>query len=470
MRSSLRPADDPGGRSLEALHAPGRRASPTLASGRVTPGGGVRARGLPVARCRYSCRSSPWAARRRAGTLARAEDLRLARRASGQQARFRMRHAMTSTTRKSLACLALFLTLGCGQPGPIEPVRPQDEASLGPLLQKTVAEYLARVEEQPASAATHGRLGLLYEANLLTSEAARSYANALTLDPDDPAWNFRLGIVKVALGDLEEGAARLLAAVDAMPESAAAQQRVGYLHLDQGDLELAVVSFRQAVNLAAENVAPLAEASLGEALVAIDRPAEAIEPLEHALQAAPTLKPALYAYGLAQRALGRIDQAEIALEAGLGAQRIMITHPSGVDLQRLGMGYDLLRPVERLPAPARAARRRAAPWPHRRRVRQGPRAAHGHRELHHRPASRARGRRGRPHVRGGDPPRPGPGGHRHRGGLQVAGDDRRGPELARLRRPDVRDLPLRGPGALPAPRGARDGPRGALRDHRPGRV
>ena len=183
---------------------------------------------------------------------------------------------MTSTTRKSLACLALFLTLGCGQPGPIEPVRPQDEASLGPLLQKTVAEYLARVEEQPASAATHGRLGLLYEANLLTSEAARSYANALTLDPDDPAWNFRLGIVKVALGDLEEGAARLLAAVDAMPESAAAQQRVGYLHLDQGDLELAVVSFRQAVNLAAENVAPLAEASLGEALVAIDRPSELV--------------------------------------------------------------------------------------------------------------------------------------------------------------------------------------------------
>lgn len=246
---------------------------------------------------------------------------------------------MTSTSRKSLACLALFLTLGCGQPGPIEPVRPQDEASLGPLLQKTVAEYLARVEEQPASAATHGRLGLLYEANLLTSEAARSYANALTLDPDDPAWNFRLGIVKVALGDLEEGAARLLAAVDEMPESAAAHQRVGYLHLDQGDLELAVVSFRQAVNLAAENVAPLAEASLGEALVAVDRPAEAIEPLEHALQAAPTLKPALYAYGLAQRALGRIEQAEIALEAGLGAQRLMITHASGVDLQRLGMGY-----------------------------------------------------------------------------------------------------------------------------------
>ncbi len=246
---------------------------------------------------------------------------------------------MTSTSRKSLACLALFLTLGCGQPGPIEPVRPQDEASLGPLLQKTVAEYLARVEEQPASAATHGRLGLLYEANLLTSEAARSYANALTLDPDDPAWNFRLGIVKVALGDLEEGAARLLAAVDEMPESAAAHQRVGYLHLDQGDLELAVVSFRQAVNLAAENVAPLAEASLGEALVAVDRPAEAIEPLEHAIQAAPTLKPALYAYGLAQRALGRIDQAEIALEAGLGAERILIPHASGADLQKLGMGY-----------------------------------------------------------------------------------------------------------------------------------
>lgn len=246
---------------------------------------------------------------------------------------------MISTTLRRLPSLALFLTLSCGQPGPIDPVRPQDEASLGPLLKETVDEYLIRVEEQPASAATHGRLGLVYEANQLTSEAARSYANALALDPDDPVWNFRLGIAKVALGDLEEGSARLLTAADEMPSNAAVHHRIGYLYMDQGDVERAVASFRKAVALAPDSAAPLAEASLGEALVAADRPAEAIEPLEHAIQTAPTLKPALYAYGLAMRALGRIDQAEIALEAGLGSKRIMIPHASGADLQKLGMSY-----------------------------------------------------------------------------------------------------------------------------------
>jgi tetratricopeptide (TPR) repeat protein len=246
---------------------------------------------------------------------------------------------MISTSRKRLPCLALFLTLSCGQPGPIDPVQPQDEASLGPLLKVTVDEYLTRVEAQPASAATHGRLGLLYEANHLTSEAARSYANALALDPDDPTWNFRLAIAKITMGDFEEGSARLLTALDEMPRSAAAHHRAGYLYMDQGEMERALTSFRSAVALAPDGAAPLAEASLGEALVAVDRPAEAIEPLENALKAAPNLKPALYAYGLALRALGRIDQAEIALEAGLGAERIMIPHASGVGLQELGMGY-----------------------------------------------------------------------------------------------------------------------------------
>ncbi len=246
---------------------------------------------------------------------------------------------MISTTRKSLPCLALFLAASCGQPGPIDPVRPQDESSLGPLIKETISQYVAQVEARPASAASHGRLALLYEANDLTNEAALSYANALTLDPDDPVWNFRLGIARVEMGEIEEGSKRLLTATRELPQSAAAHHRLGYVYMDQGDVEQALSSFRTAATLAPAAAAPLAEASVGEALVSLDRAAEALEPLEHALEVIPTLKPALYAYGLTLQALGRVDEAEVALQAGLGATRTMIPHASGASLQELGKGY-----------------------------------------------------------------------------------------------------------------------------------
>lgn len=231
------------------------------------------------------------------------------------------------------------LAASCGQPGPIDPVRPQGEVSLGPLLADTIDRYVAQVEAQPDSAAMHGRLALLYEANELTTEAAMSYENALALDPDEPVWNFRLGIAKVGLGELDEGTSRLLAACDEMGDSAAVFHRVGYLYLDAGDLEQALSSFRIAVALASATRAPLAEASLGETLVALDRSEEAIEPLEHALEVIPNLKPALYAYGLALRDLGRIDEAEEALTEGLGAGRALIPHESGSEITSLQLAY-----------------------------------------------------------------------------------------------------------------------------------
>lgn len=231
------------------------------------------------------------------------------------------------------------LAVSCGQPGPIDPVRPPAEVSLGPLLQDTIDRYVAQVEAQPDSAAMHGRLALLYEANELTTEAAMCYANALALDPDEPVWNYRLGIAKVNLGELDEGTSRLLVACDEMGDSAAVFHRAGYLYLDAGDLEQALATFRIAVALASDTRAPLAEASVGETLVALDRSEEAIEPLEHALEVIPNLKPALYAYGLALRSLGRIDEAEKALNEGLGAGRALIPHESGSELTSLKLAY-----------------------------------------------------------------------------------------------------------------------------------
>ncbi|RMH21726.1 MAG: hypothetical protein D6696_05140, partial [Acidobacteria bacterium] len=86
-----------------------------------------------------------------------------------------------------LPALAAAVLAACSAPPP-GPVLPADAASLDPEVAALVERQAAAVREEPASAAGHGTLGLIYEANDLWQLARESYARALALDPGDRRW------------------------------------------------------------------------------------------------------------------------------------------------------------------------------------------------------------------------------------------------------------------------------------------
>ena len=247
----------------------------------------------------------------------------------------------------SLLLLAATLLAGCGGPDPIDPVRPQDGAEMAPLIEALVVETVARVQAAPGSGELHGRLGLVYEANGLHREAAASYANAMSLEPSNPRWALRRGVTLQSLSETAAGEALILEAERRMPESAAVHHRVGYLRLDAGQPEAALASFQVAAALGWSEAQPYIATSIGEALLAMDQPEEALPPLETAIEGAPNHRAAHYAYGMALRQLGRMEEAARELALGLEGKRVIIPDRTDSEMAELRRGFaDLLKRAE----------------------------------------------------------------------------------------------------------------------------
>ena len=122
------------------------------------------------------------------------------------------------------------------RPAP-EVAQPDNLAQLRPEVQQLVRTNLARAEAAPRDAQAHGRLGMIYEANLLWDAARTSYATAAQLDPDTPAWRLHEAIATREAGDPEAARALLQAVAAEQPDLAAAQQRLGDALLEAGDLD-----------------------------------------------------------------------------------------------------------------------------------------------------------------------------------------------------------------------------------------
>lgn len=247
----------------------------------------------------------------------------------------------------ALLLSGLVALLGCGGPEPVDPVQPRDPEGMAPLVGELVRQTIAQVEARPDSAELHGRLGLVYEANAMQREAAEAYSVAIQLDPSKPVWTLRRGITLLSLSETEEGRRLILECEQRMPESAAVHHRIGYMHLDDGDPEAALESFRVASALGWAAAQPFIQTSIGEALAALGQAEAALEPLEQALEAAPTYKVAHYAYGLALRDLGRMEEAERELQLGLDAERVLVPDNSDSEIADLKRGFaDMLQRAE----------------------------------------------------------------------------------------------------------------------------
>jgi predicted Zn-dependent protease len=170
----------------------------------------------------------------------------------------------------------------------------------------------------PDSVWLHQAAGEGNESQGLYDAAIREYQAVVAAAPRRPGIRFRIGRVLLArakdrssTGDLAEARKAFEDELSLDPTNANAAYELGELDRTAGDLESARQRFEQAVTHypAFEH----ALVGLGRTLVALDRPAEALRPLQTALKTNPESDVAFYQIAQAYRALGNTAAQERAL-------------------------------------------------------------------------------------------------------------------------------------------------------------
>ena len=191
-----------------------------------------------------------------------------------------------------------------------------DTTEMEEQVAQRLRETRSAVLEEPRSAATWGRFGMVAHAHELLDEAAVAYREAEKLDPRNERWPYYLGDVLSVLGT---------------------------------DLEAAEQAFRRAMELRPD-YGP-AHMRLGSVLVAAGRNEDAEPELERALVLAPELQPARVALAQVRLARGELEASAALLE------EVLDTLPRhGQALSTLGQVY--MRQGKREEARAIAVRAR----------------------------------------------------------------------------------------------------------------
>jgi len=166
----------------------------------------------------------------------------------------------------------------------------------------------------PDSVWLHQAAGEANESQGLHDAAIREYQAVAAAAPRRPGIRFRIGRVLLARAKTGDVAAARSAFEEELaldPTNANAAYELGEMDRTAGDLESARRHFEQAVTHY-----PAFEHALvgfGRTLVALDRPAEALRPLQAALKANPESEVAFYQIAQAYRALGNTAAQERAL-------------------------------------------------------------------------------------------------------------------------------------------------------------
>lgn len=214
---------------------------------------------------------------------------------------------------RAVSALLALLSAACERaPAVVHPLRPE---ALDSEVAGVVAEHLRAAEAQPRSAALHGELGLVYEANSLWPEARASFALARTLAPDEPSWGLHLAIATMQGGDFAAAVELLRELAAEAPEFAPARQRLGDALLETSELAAAAEHFRATLRLVPRS--PEGHVGLGRVALAEQDYPRAVRQLERALRLDPRHALARFLLAQAYRRLGREGEAE-RLEAAPG--------------------------------------------------------------------------------------------------------------------------------------------------------
>ena len=201
---------------------------------------------------------------------------------------------------------------------------------------------VSKVEANPADAERRAELALVYEANELWDESVRAWRDALALAPERSLWRLHYSICANQSGESEAAMAEMQRVVEELPEQPAARMRLGEMLLEIDEVEGAQLEFEKALTLAPQ--APDCYASLAAVMLRKDEYQRAAELCERAIELDPGFKLAHYNLGLAYRGLGRMSEAEDALNRGLNAGKRQLSDPLSrqVDAQRTGFTVRLI--------------------------------------------------------------------------------------------------------------------------------
>jgi len=213
---------------------------------------------------------------------------------------------------------------------------PDDLARLEPQLRAYLEEKVRWTKDRPGDWQRQATLGIVYAANALWPQASSAFSNAAALNPREPLAQLYFGISELELGKLEPALQHFVAVTNQFPDFAPGYYRLGETSLRAGALEQAAAAFERLTQLAPDEWRGYA--GLADARIRSGRPSEALQLLERALALNPSAKTAHHLLGVALRAVGRIDDAQLELSLGSDA----INYPMADDWFRLAPQHMML--------------------------------------------------------------------------------------------------------------------------------
>lgn len=175
----------------------------------------------------------------------------------------------------------------------------------------TLSRAHADAAARPSDAAAAGALGRLLHAWEQWDGAHQAYSRAIALAPSAFEWSYLDAVVLQRLARYDEAAERLELALAASPDYLPARMRLAESLLEAGDLVKSATRFQALLREPAAE--PAAHVGLGRIATLEGRHADAIAHFQKAITLFPELGAAYYGLALSHRALGRTDDARLAL-------------------------------------------------------------------------------------------------------------------------------------------------------------
>ena len=180
-------------------------------------------------------------------------------------------------------------------------------------------DLVGSVRTTPDSALMRGRLGMAYDVNRMHDAAKATYRQAEALDPDDFRWPYFRAHLIAEAAEHADALEVLDTALAIDPDYAPAWLWRGSWLLSLGRPDDAMAAFSRASELGSGDEARFGRA---EAMVALGRHDEAAELLQSLVNTYP--RPFVYrTLGETLRALGRTEEARVAMVQGTGAQPVV---------------------------------------------------------------------------------------------------------------------------------------------------
>ena len=217
----------------------------------------------------------------------------------------------------AVAVLAL-VAQGCDNQPDLLPVPTTDLSKVEPAVRNRIAaanaEFDTRTRSKTSSAdlaRAYGDLGMVYQAQDLTTPAEVAYINAGRLDSRDKRWPYLLAHLYADQGRVSEATRYFEMARHIDPTYVAAEIYLGQMYLQNGDLDKARSIFEGAKGDKEGKAAALA--GLGKVALTAGHYQEAADWLEEALRISPSASRLRQPLATAYRGLGDAEKARANL-------------------------------------------------------------------------------------------------------------------------------------------------------------